>query len=181
MTSYVASFLPLRLAAGRLLTRILSRVPRLRDRLPVAKADADASPGTAPQDLYRIWVCMKNRTDGRPCCAVGDGNGTGADLLAALQTRIALALRIEEGADPSLAPGGKARVDVRPSGCLDLCDHALVAIAHTGVAATRTKPPKSKLDRFLHPRLAQFTNATPADAQAILHSLLPPTPPRGHQ
>ncbi len=112
-----------------------------------------------------IFVCVKTRQDGRPCCG---SQGAGA-VLAAL------------GAEIDARSSSLDELSVRPCGCLDRCDRGVVAIAYCGAAACRSKPPKKKLDKLLHPRLARFEQVEPRDVATVLNSVQSLAGPRGHQ
>jgi hypothetical protein len=104
----------------------------------------------------RVFVCvMQNRHDGASCAEQGS-----LDLVDALCQEIA---QIGNAA---------ASIDVRPCGCLGICEQGPALLAVGGKAALDTKPPKGFLNRLLCSLRIQFTHARLEDAHRIVEELV---------
>ncbi len=96
----------------------------------------------------RLFVCMKTRTDGRPCCA-----HLGASIvLDELRRQV---LEREEQC---------SHIDVRPSGCLDQCEDGPVVMAFYGQLAEESAPSKELIKASLDEAAYTFTAVSGCDA-----------------
>ena len=76
----------------------------------------------------RIFVCVKKRGDREASCA----RSGSLELISAMRTMLA-----QENIPAS-------ELDIRPCGCIDLCDDGPVLVSVSGSAAQEKKPPKLK-------------------------------------
>jgi hypothetical protein len=106
----------------------------------------------------RLFVCMKTRTDGRPCCAY-----QGASIiLDGLRRQISL--RGEQC----------SHIDVRPSGCLDRCEDGPVAMAFYGQLAEEANPSKELIKASLNDAAYTLIAVSAHDVSTILDTVSSP-------
>jgi (2Fe-2S) ferredoxin len=104
----------------------------------------------------RLFVCMKTRTDGRPCCAYQGA----AIVLDELRRQI-------------LVRGEQcSHIDVRPSGCLDRCEDGPVVMAFYGQLAEEATPSRELIKASLDAAAYTFTAVSARDVPTILDTVL---------
>src|ERR1700723_4425176 len=104
----------------------------------------------------RLFVCMKTRTDGPPCCAYQGA----AIVLDELRRQI-------------LVRGEQcSHIDVRPSGCLDRCEDGPVVMAFYGQLAEEATPSRELVKASLDAAAYTFTAVSARDVPTILDTVL---------
>jgi len=104
----------------------------------------------------RLFVCMKTREDGRPCCAY-----QGASIvLDELRRQI-----LQRGEQCS-------HIDVRPSGCLDRCEDGPVVMAFYGRLAEEATPSRELIKESLDDAAYTFTAVSARGVSTILDTVL---------
>jgi (2Fe-2S) ferredoxin len=104
----------------------------------------------------RLFVCMKTRTDGRPCCAY-----QGAAIVLD-ELRREILVRGEQC----------SHIDVRPSGCLDRCEDGPVVMAFYGQLAEEATPSRELIKESLDDAAYRFTAVSARDVSTILDTVL---------
>jgi (2Fe-2S) ferredoxin len=106
----------------------------------------------------RLFVCMKTRTDGRPCCAY-----QGASIV------------LDELRRQILRRGEKcSHIDARPSGCLDRCEEGPVVMAFYGRLAEDANPSREVFKASLNEAAHTFTAVSARDVSTILDTVSSP-------
>jgi (2Fe-2S) ferredoxin len=104
----------------------------------------------------RLFICMKTRHDRRASC----GCTGAAEILKAL--RLELMRRGQRA----------AHIDVRPCGCLEMCEDAPVILGFTGAVAEAAMPPRNFFHKLVHRPAVRFKRVSLDQIPQIVDRLL---------